>query len=242
MKNLYLIDIKLKSTPVQLSFINSIFPITLSQNITVIAGENGSGKSTLLEGIAVKLGCNAEGGGKNFNFSTEPTHSALHQHLQLSKGHKKEKDLFFYRAETFYNLNSEIRRMDEVSSFDPEIKTYYGGRDLHTLSHGEAMEALYQNRFKPNGLYILDEPEASLSPTRQLSFIIRIVELARQGSQFIIATHSPILMSIPGCDLRLIEDNRLKPITPEETEAFGIYKAVLNSQGRYLQKLVSEIE
>jgi predicted ATPase len=182
MKNLFLIEARLKSEPSDFRFVVNFFPLEFENNITVIVGENGCGKSTLLEAIAVKLGCNAEGGGRNFNFSTESTHSSLHTHLQLSKGYRKEKDLFFYRAETFYNLNTEIRRLDACGSFDPQIKNYYGGTDLHLLSHGQAMEALYQNRFKPNGLYIMDEPEASLSPTRQLGFILRVTELARQGA------------------------------------------------------------
>jgi len=238
MNNLYLREVRLKPAASVRSCLRNLFPINFTQPITVIIGENGCGKSTLLEGIAVKLGCNPEGGGKNFIFKTEDTHSDLYQELILSKGHIKEKDLFFYRAETFYNLNTAIRRLDEENSFSPEIKTYYGGRDLHSISHGEAMEKLFQFRLNNKGLYILDEPEASLSPQRQLAFVLRIFELATEGAQFIIATHSPIIMSMPGCELLQISDGTFEKIEPDETEAYSIYKAVLNSSGEYLKKLV----
>lgn len=238
MNPLYLIDVRLKTGARPPAFIKDLFPLTFTNSITVITGENGSGKSTLLEALAVKLGCNPEGGGRNFHFETEATHSGLYENLKLSKGYRKEKDLFFYRAETFYNLNTEVRRLDEAPSFDAKISTYYGGKDLHALSHGEAMQALYNYRFKPNGLYLLDEPEASLSPTRQLAFIIRIVELARQGAQFIIATHSPLLMFTPGSQVLAIDNGTLSPINAENSMAVSVYKAVVNSKGDYINQLV----
>ena len=236
MNDLFIQQIRLKSDRVAADFLRGLFPLQFNNRITVFIGENGSGKSTLLEALAIKLGCNPEGGGKNFNFSTENTHSKLHETLMLSKGYRREKDVFFYRAETFYNLNTAIRKLDAEGSFDPEIKTYYGGVDMHCMSHGEAMEALFQNRFKAQGLYVLDEPEASLSPLRQLVFINRVKELSRKGAQFVIATHSPLIMSIPGCDLRQISEGRSEPITPADTDAYAVYKAVLNSAGAYIAK------
>lgn len=236
MNDLFIQQIRLKSDRVAAHFLRGLFPLQFNNRITVFIGENGSGKSTLLEALAIKLGCNPEGGGKNFNFSTENTHSKLHETLMLSKGYRREKDVFFYRAETFYNLNTAIRKLDAEGSFDPEIKTYYGGVDMHCMSHGEAMEALFQNRFKAQGLYVLDEPEASLSPLRQLVFINRVMELSRKGAQFVIATHSPLIMSIPGCDLRQISEGRFEPITPADTDAYAVYKAVLNSAGAYIAK------
>ncbi|MDD1008992.1 AAA family ATPase [Pseudomonas shahriarae] len=236
MNDLFIQQICLKSDRVAAHFLRGLFPLQFNNRITVFIGENGSGKSTLLEALAIKLGCNPEGGGKNFNFSTENTHSKLHETLMLSKGYRREKDVFFYRAETFYNLNTAIRKLDAEGSFDPEIKTYYGGVDMHCMSHGEAMEALFQNRFKAQGLYVLDEPEASLSPLRQLVFINRVMELSRKGAQFVIATHSPLIMSIPGCDLRQISEGRSEPITPADTDAYAVYKAVLNSAGAYIAK------
>ncbi|WP_191486503.1 AAA family ATPase [Pseudomonas sp. FEN] len=242
MNNLFVKSIRLKADTFPANPIAGIFPLDLNHPITVIAGDNGAGKSTLLEAIAVKLGCNPEGGGKNFRFNTESTHSDLHNHIIISKGYRKEKDLFFYRAETFYNFSSEVRRLDSAGSFDPEIKSYYGGRDLHTLSHGEAMESLYQNRFKANGIYILDEPEASLHPSRQLSLVLRIVELSKQGSQFIIATHSPIMMFIPNGELMHLHDGVLASAKVCDMEAYSIYKAVINSNGQYLENLISDNE
>jgi predicted ATPase len=236
MNDLFIQQIRLKPDITAADFLHDLFPLEFSSSITVFIGENGSGKSTLLEAVAIKLGCNPEGGGKNFNFSTENTHSKLHETLTLSKGYRREKDVFFYRAETFYNLSTTIRKLDAESSFDPEIKTYYGGVDLHCMSHGEAMEALFHHRFKAQGLYVLDEPEASLSPLRQLAFINRIMELSRGGAQFIIATHSPLIMSIPGCDLRQISGGRCEQIAVEDTNAYAVYKAVLNSAGAYITK------
>ncbi|CAI8850932.1 ABC transporter [Pseudomonas sp. IT-347P] len=236
MNDLFIQQIRLKPDKTEAHFLRGLFPLQFNNKITVFIGENGSGKSTLLEALAIKLGCNPEGGGKNFNFSTENTHSNLHDTLTLSKGYRREKDVFFYRAETFYNLNTAIRKLDAEGSFDPEIKTYYGGVDLHCMSHGEAMEALFHHRFKAQGLYVLDEPEASLSPLRQLVFINRIIELSRGGAQFIIATHSPLIMSIPGCDLRQITRGRCEQIAPEDTDAYAVYKAVLNSAGAYIAK------
>lgn len=236
MNDLFIQQIRLKTDRAPAHFLRGLFPLQFNNRITVFIGENGSGKSTLLEALAIKLGCNPEGGGKNFNFSTEDTHSKLHETLTLSKGYRREKDVFFYRAETFYNLNTAIRKLDAEGGFDPEIKTYYGGVDMHCMSHGEAMEALFQNRFKAQGLYVLDEPEASLSPLRQLVFINRIMELARKGAQLIIATHSPLIMSIPGCDLRQISEGRSEPIVPADTDAYAVYKAVLNSSGAFIAK------
>lgn len=236
MNDLFIQQIRLKPDMTAADSLRGLFPLEFSNSITVFIGENGSGKSTLLEALAIKLGCNPEGGGKNFNFSTENTHSKLHETLTLSKGYRREKDVFFYRAETFYNLTTAIRKLDAEASFDPEIKTYYGGVDMHCMSHGEAMEALFQNRFKVQGLYVLDEPEASLSPLRQLVFINRVIELSRKGAQFIIATHSPLIMSIPGCDLRRISQGRSEPIAPADTDAYAVYKAVLNSSGAFIAK------
>ena len=133
MNDLFIQQIRLKSDRVAAHFLRGLFPLQFNNRITVFIGENGSGKSTLLEALAIKLGCNPEGGGKNFNFSTENTHSKLHETMMLSKGYRREKDVFFYRAETFYNLNTAIRKLDAEGSFDPEIKTYYGGVDMHCL-------------------------------------------------------------------------------------------------------------
>jgi predicted ATPase len=218
-----------------------IFPIYFDYPVSIIIGENGVGKSTLMEAIAIKLGCSPEGGSKNFNFKTEDTHSSLFKHIVLSKAPERYSDTFFYRAETFYNFLSEMRKLDSFSSFDPEIKTYYGGKTLHNLSHGEAMECLFMKRFRKNGLYILDEPEASLSAIRQLQFISRIVELSKKGSQFIIATHSPLIMAMPGAALLELTEESLTKTNFQETEAFAIFQATMSTRGKYILDLVNEV-
>ncbi|MCR8718756.1 AAA family ATPase [Pseudomonas syringae] len=238
LNDLFLREVSVRPDCSAPTFLSEVFPLSFRNNITVILGENGSGKSTLLEAIAIRLGCNPEGGGKNFNFKTADTHSDLCNNIRITKGYRKIQDIFFYRAETFYNLTTEIRNLDSVGSFDQPVKNYYGGKDLHHMSHGEAMEALYENRFKSSGIYILDEPEASLSPQRQLNFIARICFLARQGAQFIIATHSPIMMFTPGCELLSLEDGSLAAVNAEDTDLFSLYKTVISSSGSYLRKIV----
>lgn len=157
--------------------------IKLSSNITFFVGENGTGKSTLLEAIAVAYGFNAEGGTKNFSFSTKDTHSELSEHLTLTKI-DYAKDGFFLRAESLYNAATYI---DEVKATHN-----YGNVSLHNQSHGESFLSIVQNRFSGNGLYLLDEPEAALSPMRLMTLIVEMDNLLKNNSQFIIATHSPI--------------------------------------------------
>lgn len=153
--------------------------LLLSNNVTFFVGENGTGKSTLIEAIAVAYGFNPEGGTKNFNFSTNQSHSDLWEHLTLSKG-KFAKDGFFLRAESFYNVATNIDEMDKEPSFSPPVIDSYGGVSLHNKSHGESFLALVQNRFNGNGVYILDEPEAALSPMRLLTLIVEIDNLVKR--------------------------------------------------------------
>lgn len=153
--------------------------LPLSNNVTFFVGENGTGKSTLIEAIAVAYGFNPEGGTKNFNFATNQSHSDLWKYLTLSKG-KFAKDGFFLRAESFYNVASNIDDMDKEPSFSPPLIDSYGGISLHNQSHGESFLALLQNRFGGNGVYILDEPEAALSPMRLLTLIVEIDNLVKK--------------------------------------------------------------
>ncbi|MDX6644830.1 MAG: hypothetical protein QOK40_557, partial [Miltoncostaeaceae bacterium] len=168
--------------------------LAVDPRVTLLVGDNGSGKSTLLEAIAVAAGMNAEGGGRNFRFATRPSESTLNEHLRLSWRDRPRTD-FFLRAESLYNLASELERIDEQPRQDALAP--YGGRSLHDQSHGESFLALILNRFLPGGLYLLDEPESALSPTGQLAVLQRMHELVEGGSQFIVATHSPILMAFP---------------------------------------------
>ena len=143
--------------------------LALHSPVTILAGENGTGKSTLLEAIAVNYGFNPEGGTRNFNFTSVQTHSGLYRDIRLIKGIKRPLDGFFLRAESFYNVATELDRLDEAYPDDLKLNCYYGGKSLHHQSHGESFLALMLNRFSGQGLYLLDEPEAALSPSRQLT-------------------------------------------------------------------------
>ncbi|MCT4613134.1 MAG: AAA family ATPase [Clostridia bacterium] len=203
--------------------------IDFNKKITFFVGENGSGKSTLLEAIAVNYGFNPEGGSINYNFETENTHSILSDNMILEKGYRAE-DGFFLRAESFYNLASYV---DSVSLDLSE----YGDKSLHKQSHGESFLSLICNRFRGNGLYILDEPEAALSPQRQLTLISKIKELAREGSQFIIVTHSPIILGIDESEIYSFDNDEISKIDYEDTEAYKITKLFLHDRDRMIKYL-----
>ncbi|WP_111859031.1 AAA family ATPase [Acinetobacter sp. CFCC 10889] len=228
----------LQSIPDDFPFYH-LYPLHFKKNITVIVGENGVGKSTILEALAVKFGCPAEGGSINFNFSTEDTHLDYTKHLRIAKNGKKIKDIFFYRSETFYTFLSEMRRLDNEPEGGSRINTYYGGRDLHTVSHGESMIALYSHRFKEQSLYFLDEPEASLSIANQINLVERILQLSQQGTQFIIATHSPVIMAIPDATLLQITQNSQYETTFSETNHYYLLKELINSKGDFLRHILN---
>lgn len=213
--------------------------LSLSSSVTFLVGENGTGKSTLIEGIAVAYGFNAEGGTKNFNFSTNKTHSELWRHLTLvKKGYAK--DGFFLRAESLYNVATNIDEMDKLPSLGPPVIESYGGVSLHEQSHGESFLAIVQNRFGGNGLYILDEPEAALSPMRLLALMAEINALVKKDSQFIIATHSPILMAFPGAEILELSDDGIKRVSYRDTEHYRITKSFLDNPEKMLHYLLSE--
>lgn len=216
--------------------IATLHTLALKKPVTFLVGENGSGKSTLLEAIAVSFGFNPEGGSRNFNFNSVETHSGLHEQLRLVKGVPRPKDGFFLRAESFYNVASEVDRLDD----DPAFIRLYGGKSLHAQSHGESFLALMHNRFWGNGLYILDEPEAALSPSRQLSLLARLHSLVKKRSQFIIATHSPILMAYPDAQILLLNDDGITPIVYEQTDHYEITRRFLENPKRMLDRLLSE--
>ncbi|MBJ9578321.1 AAA family ATPase [Acinetobacter baumannii] len=215
-----------------------LFPFNFSRNITILTGENGTGKSTFLEALALKLGCPAEGGSINFNYKTDDTHVDFTKHVRLAKSGKKIKDVFFFRSETFYTFLSEMRRLDSDSEGGGKINNYYGGRDLHTLSHGEAMMALVNNRFKGDSLYILDEPEVALSIANQINFIEKLLQLSKKGAQFVIATHSPLLMMMPDADLVQFTNNSKYEINFCDTNNFYILKELFSSEGEFLKKII----
>lgn len=225
-----------KTYPFSLNAVRSLTSLSMDPKVTYLVGENGSGKSTLLEAIAIAYGFNPEGGTKNFSFSTEDSHSILSKHIKIVKGIKLPKDGFFLRAESFYNVASNIDQIDSIGGLGAPIIESYGGVSLHKQSHGESFMSLLLHRFSGHGVYILDEPEAALSPTRQLSMLSRMHQLIEKGAQFIIATHSPILMSYPESTIYSV-DHDLKRIEYEETEHYQIMHDFMMSREQILNHL-----
>lgn len=228
----------INSYPFSLKAVRELSVLNMNPNVTFIIGENGSGKSTLLEAIAVAYGFNPEGGSKNFNFGTKDTHSVLSEYLTITKGLKKPKDGYFLRAESFYNVASNIDLLDKEGSGPPIIDSY-GGVSLHKQSHGESFMSLIMNRFGGNGIYILDEPEAALSPVRQMALISRINDLVKNNSQFIIATHSPIIMAYPNATIYNVETG-YKEIAYEDTEHYIVMKNFMNNTEGMLDILLKD--
>lgn len=222
--------------PFCLPAIRNLNELRFHPKVTFIVGENGTGKSTLLEAIAVAYGFNPEGGTKNFNFSSMNTHSELYNYIKLIKGVKRPKNGFFLRAESLYNVASSIDELDKGDG-GPKIIDSYGGRSLHEQSHGESFLAIFLNKFSGKGLYVLDEPEAALSPSRQMTIITRMHELVGQNSQFIIATHSPIIMAYPDSVIYEIKED-LKIVKYESTEHYQLMKTFLNNTQRMLDLLL----
>lgn len=223
----------IKNLPV----VNHLNNLHLSKSVTFFVGENGSGKSTLLEAIAVNCGFNAEGGTKNFCFSSKETHSDLYKYITVVKSINRPKDGFFLRAESFYNVATEIEILDKDAWGGNRIVDSYGGRSLHCMSHGESFMALMTNRFSGHGLYILDEPEAALSPIKQMAMLSVINELVKKKSQFIIATHSPILMAYPDADIYVIDDDDIVKTPYKKTDNYMITRKFLENPEKMMEYL-----
>ena len=223
--------------PFSLPVVRTLDFIDLHPKVTFLIGENGSGKSTLLEAIAVALGFNPEGGSRNFDFGTRASHSELHEYLRIAKGYRRHRDGFFLRAESWFNLATEIENLDAEPGGPPIIDSY-GGRSLHEQSHGESFMALLKKRLGGGGLYVLDEPEAALSPARQIEALSRFHELVLQGSQFVIATHSPILMAYPDALILHCGPTGLQPMCYEDTEHFRITRDFLLHRDKVLDILL----
>ena len=200
-------------------------------SITFFVGENGSGKSTLLEAIAIAHGFNPEGGTKNYFFSTHDTQSELYDVIRISRGYRKEKWGYFLRAESFYNVATQE---EEYADIEHPSARY------HEKSHGESFLELAQNNLRANGLYLFDEPEAALSPQRQLTLLMEIYRCAKEGAQFFIATHSPILLGIPDADIYCFDNGSIHLCAYEETESYQVTEMFINNRYALLDRFLKE--
>ena len=205
--------------------------IEFQSPVSLFVGENGTGKSTLLEAIAVAHGFNPEGGTKNYVFSTYDSHSELCDAIRIAKGYRKEKWGYFLRAESFYNVATQEEKYADIA---------HPSMQYHKKSHGESFLDLAQDNIKSNGLYLLDEPEAALSPQRQLTLLTQIYKCANDGAQFIIATHSPILLGIPNAQIFCFDNGKIHTCTYEETDSYKITEMFINNRKSLLQKLWDE--
>ena len=220
--------------PFSIPAIRSLDELELHPRVTYFVGENGSGKSTLIEAIAVAARFNAEGGSQNFSFSTRRSESTLHEHLRLVRGPRRPRTGYFLRAESFFNAATYSEGVKDALDS-------HGGRSLHEQSHGESFLSVVKNRFYPNGLYILDEPEAALSPQRQLSLLTVIDALVtRGGSQFLISTHSPLVLAYPDARIYHLGAEGLAPVAYEDTEQFALTRDFLANRPQYLRRLLGE--
>lgn len=217
--------------PYNIPAIRDMGTLALHPDVTFFVGENGAGKSTLLEAIALALGFSREGGNRNFNVSTAQSESPLHEALQLVRGFRRPGDGYFLRAESFYNVATYMDTIGYLGG--------YGGKSLHARSHGEAFMTLLTHKFRGKGLYLLDEPEAALSPSRQLAALRLIRELVDDTSQFIIATHSPILLAYPGAKILQFDGIGITEVAYEDTEHYAITRDFLNHYPRRLDQLFS---
>ena len=222
----------------QIPALHSIEELTFENPITFFAGENGSGKSTLLEAIAVAYGFNAEGGTRNYRFSTYDDVSELSRKKKKKKGFRRPHSGYFFRAESFFNVATkaeEYRDGDDKSAY----YSRFGGKSLHEQSHGESFLSYFQS-FDQEGLFLMDEPEAALSPQRQLTLFIQMAKMAERGSQFIVATHSPILLGIPDAQILTFDDGAVRPCRYEDTESYQITELFINNREILVQRLLEE--
>lgn len=215
----------------EIEAINGVEKIDFTNPITFFVGENGSGKSTLLEAIAIAHGFNPEGGSKNYLFSTRDSHSELCNAIKISRGYRKEKWGYFLRAESFYNVATQEEEYADYS---------HPSAGYHAKSHGESFLALAQSNLQPDGLYIFDEPEAALSPQRQLTLLMDIYRCAKEGAQFIIVTHSPILLGIPDSEIYCFNNGQIHTCSYEETDSYQVTEMFINNREILLKKLLEE--
>lgn len=221
--------------PFSIPAVHQLDELVLDPHVTLFAGENGSGKSTLVEAIAVAAGFNAEGGSRHVTVSTRPSHSELHKYLRLVRGRHRPRTGYFLRAESFFNVATYIEELG-----DPGIAAVYGGVPLHERSHGESFIALLKHRFGPKGLYVLDEPEAALSLRGNLALMRRMHDLVAEGSQFIISTHSPILLGYPAAKIYVLSETGIAEVPYDGTEVVELTRSFLQDREQFLRHLFAD--
>lgn len=229
--------------PFNLPVIRDLTQLKLHPSVTFLVGENGSGKSTLLEAMAVAYGLNPEGGSSNFQFSTRRSHSSLHTAIRFAKEPVRPSTSFFLRSECYFNLASDIEALDAatpITWWNPAIIDRYGKTSLHEQSHGESFFALFRYRFRNHGLYFLDEPEAAMSPKRQLEFLVLLNDFVEHGAQFVIATHSPLLMAYPQAWIYNFDHAPLEIIPYQETTHYQVSKKFIKHPQQAMAYLWSE--
>ncbi|WP_330178804.1 AAA family ATPase [Nocardia sp. NBC_01503] len=215
--------------------------LPLPPGVTFLVGENGAGKSTLLEAIAVAAGFNPEGGSRNFRFATRSSESSLGDHLVLRWAVTKPRTGFFLRAESYYNVASEIERLDREPFGGPPLLSAYGGVSAHERSHGESFLDLVTHRFGPNGLYLLDEPEAALSVRGCMAVLTRLAELSDRGCQIVVATHSPILLALPGATIyEIADDGQLTRVDFDDALPVRLTRGFLADPEMFLRHLFTD--
>ncbi|MCZ0736786.1 AAA family ATPase [Phreatobacter sp. AB_2022a] len=226
--------------PFHLDAVRETGTLAFHPKVTFFVGENGSGKSTLLEALALALGFRAEGGSLQARSASYPAHSHLHRFVKLDRTRRIVKEGFFLRAESFFNFASIMDRAAAEAGPRPNPLNAYGGVSLHEQSHGESFMALMEHRFRPKGIYLLDEPEAALSPTRQLRFLRRLHELAAKGCQFVIATHAPILLAYPHARIYEFADKGPREVGYEELEHVQVTRRFLADPQRFLDTILED--
>ena len=231
--------------PFSIPAVASLDRLELHPKVTFLIGENGMGKSTIAEALAVRYRINPEGGSRNFNFATRSSHSNLHQYLVLEQEPRYPKECFFLRAESFYNVATQVDELLESGPQDEEIRRKfiesYSGSSLHEKSHGQSFYAVLTTRLRGEGVYIFDEPESALSPRRQMSALSVIDDLVRRKSQLIIATHSPILLAYPDATIYELSERGIRKQKYEETEHFQVTRDFLNRHEKMLSILLDRL-
>ncbi|MES2611301.1 MAG: AAA family ATPase [Pseudomonadota bacterium] len=225
-------EVDFDSYPYNIPAIREMGLLEFHADVTFLVGENGSGKSTLLEAIAVALGYSPQGGTRDFMVGTTESVSPLHESLRLARSFRQPRDGYFLRAESFFNVATFV---DDVG-----VPDAYGTHSLHGISHGEAFMSLLAHKFRGKGLYLLDEPEAALSPNRQLAALSAIHQLVEDKSQFIIATHSPILLSYPHAKIIQFDGTGLSEVAFEDTEHYAVTHDFLNNYRERLDRLLAD--